>query len=239
MISRFDWQKIKHISHRLLSPTCVLCGTFNLKPRNICEECYKLLPFLDNHCQICAQPMCVTSQNICGRCLSHKPPFSLTHAMFYYQPPITHFIIGLKFQSKLIYAQTLGEFLTEKIEQDWYKSKPLPDLIIPIPLHPKRLLERGFNQAIEIARPIAKKLHIPIEKQGIKRIKYTMPQSNLSASARRKNIANAFKISRNYSNLTIAVLDDVVTTGQTMIEFCKMLKNAGAKEIHVWCCARR
>ena len=92
---------------------------------------------------------------ICGACLKNPPPFDLTHALFPYQPPIMQLIIALKFQHQLSYAQALGEWLTQAIQQGWYRHQPLPDLIIPVPLHPRRLRERGFNQALEIARPIA------------------------------------------------------------------------------------
>lgn len=128
--------------------------------------------------------------------------------------------------------------MTDAIKNHWYADQPLPDLIIPIPLHSQRLHERGFNQALEIARPIAKNLAIPIDYQGIKRIKHTLAQSGLSAKARKQNISQAFAAFRDYSGLSIAVIDDVVTTSHTMMEFCRVLKNQGAAHITVWCCAR-
>lgn len=128
--------------------------------------------------------------------------------------------------------------MTHEIETDWYADKSLPDLIIPIPLHPNRLRERGFNQALEIARPISRKLAIPIDYQGVKRTRHTLAQSGLSAEERKQNISQAFSAFSDYSNLSIAVMDDVITTGHTVMECCRILKMHGAAHITVWCCAR-
>jgi ComF family protein len=114
----------------------------------------------------------------------------------------------------------------------------LPQLIIPMPLHASRLKERGFNQAIEIARPISRTLSIPLDYTGSMRKKSTPAQSGLASSARKSNIKNAFIANRNYDGLAVAVLDDVITTGSTMNEFCHLLQAQGAKTIDVWCCAR-
>lgn len=239
-ISRFSWKKINQFYYKLLPPTCVLCGTFILKPFNLCPPCHASLPILTHKCHICAQPLSFVSDTVlCGRCLKQPPPFDLVHALCAYEPPITHLIVALKFQGKLSYAQTLGELLAEKIGQAWYPSQLLPDVIVPVPLHAKRLRERGFNQALEIARPVAKRLHLPITLHGITRIKHTMPQSHLTANKREQNIARAFAVTHDFKGLTVAVLDDVMTTGHTMIEFCKAIKRNGANNIHVWCCARR
>jgi predicted amidophosphoribosyltransferase len=128
--------------------------------------------------------------------------------------------------------------MCHQIKNVWYSHQTLPDLILPIPLHPIRLKERGFNQAIEIARPISKKLSIPIDTKGPKRIKYTLPQSGLPARQRRKNTCDAFVIQGDYAGLHIAVLDDVITTQHTMWAFCEVLTQAGAVKIDAWCCAR-
>lgn len=147
-------------------------------------------------------------------------------------------ISSLKFQHQLVYAQTLGELLVDKIKI-WYQSQTLPQLIIPVPLHLKRLRERGFNQALEIARPIAKHFSLPIDARSIKRHKQTEPQSVLPARLRTQNLNNAFSTSALFTGLTIAVIDDVITTGATITAFCKKIKQQGAAHIHVWCCAKQ
>jgi len=128
--------------------------------------------------------------------------------------------------------------MTEKIINEWYQEKQLPAAIIPIPLHQNRLKQRGFNQAAEIARPISKALKIPLIVNGLVRFKETQSQSNLGAFERRRNVNNAFRSKKYFKNQDIAVIDDVMTTGNTVYEFCKVLKKQGARRISVWCCAR-
>lgn len=233
----------KHI-HRmfnwLLPRCCVLCGYSGLNSHSFCDQCQIDLPILPHHCQQCAQflPSSAADSLKCGSCLSLPPDFNLTYTLFPYKPPINHLITRLKFQQQLIYARALGELMTERIKTTWYRDRPLPDLIIPVPLHTGRLAERGFNQALEIARPIARALLIPLDYQGVKRIKPTLAQSGLSAEARKHNISQAFSLTGNYQGLTLALIDDVVTTGYTVRECSRLLKKNGAVHIDVWCCAR-
>lgn len=226
------------IFSRLLVPSCILCGQNKHLASFICIPCEKDLPMLMTRCRCCAQKISGSENLICGACQKQPPPFELSYALFPYEPPISKLITALKFHSQLQYANLLGELLLQKIRSDWYKNKPLPDLIIPIPLHHKRLQERGFNQALEIAKPIANALTIPLESLRVQRIKNTRKQSELGAAERYRNMQHAFKVVGNYDNLCIAVLDDVVTTGHTVTEFCQILKQHGAKSIHIWCCAR-
>ena len=225
----------------LLPATCILCGSLTRNTQNICHTCQQDLPILPHGCQQCADFLLssATNDNLkCGNCLKNPPAYDKTYALFPYKPPINHLITKLKFNHQLSHARALGELMTNRIQSLWYVNKPLPDLIIPIPLHPLRLRERGFNQAIEIARPIAKALAIPIDFHGVTRIKHTRAQSGLPAKERKCNLTQAFSLSRNYSNLTVAVIDDVITTGHTVMECCRMIKDHGAKRIDVWCCAR-
>jgi len=221
----------------LLPHLCLLCGYQANCANNLCHACQIRLPSLSNHCLQCAGKR-QTHGAICDACLTTPPPFALTHALFPYQSPITQLIVGLKFKHQLSHALALGELLSERIQSNWYKNEPLPDLIIPVPLHPLRLRERGFNQALEIARPVAKTLSIPLDIHGVARLRHTAAQSGLAALERKRNIAQAFTALRDYSGLNVAVIDDVITTGHTISELCRTLKAAGAKTIHVWCCAR-
>jgi ComF family protein len=228
------WHYLKKMAQWLMPHACIFCGqkTLNI---DVCTPCLNDLPHIENPCKRCSRSL--TGLNLqCGFCLNHRPAYDATHALFSYRPPITKLIMQLKFNHILANARVLGELLTLKIQQEWYVGKPLPDLIIPVPLHTKRLRERGFNQAVEIARPISKKLTLPMH--HCSRIKYTHPQATLLAEERVKNMRGAFLITQDLTNKTVAVVDDVITTGQTINEFCKTLKKAGAKRIDVWCCAR-
>ena len=225
----------KKFMDRFLKSTCILCGGDAVQ--HFCTPCLQDLPILSHHCKRCAKFLPAYSDAHCGSCIQHPPSFDLTFALFPYEPPIVQLIIALKFQAQLSVAEALGVAFASHIEKNFYKNNKLPDLILPMPLHPQRLQERGFNQALEIAKPISRLHAIPIDTTGLKRTKYTQPQSGLRADERKQNIANAFTAYRSYEGLT--VIDDVITTGNTITACCHALKSHGAEKIHVWCVARR
>lgn len=180
---------------------------------------------------------------ICHQCeeILPKNPNLIAHgfenliAPFAYQEPISKLITDLKFNGKLKYAQLLGELLTQKIIQN---AGPLPSLIIPVPLHPKRLKERGFNQSIEIAKVIGKNLRIPIDTESLARIKNTNAQSNLKKQDRQKNLENAFQLNKKIVASHIAILDDVLTTGATIRSLIHTIASQNTPKISTWCCAK-
>lgn len=223
----------------VLPGMCLICGA-NAEKNNVCLACYQDLPILPNSCERCALFLPAhADSNACAFCLKSPPAFEKTFALFPYQAPIGGLIKHLKFKQDLASAKFFSDLLHEKILSTWYKNTSLPQLILPVPLHPLRLKRRGFNQAVEIARPLAKKLGLPLDLFGLKRIKDTAAQSGLSKKLRRMNIKSAFECQQKYGNLCIALIDDVVTTGLTIREISRVLKINGAKTIHVWCCARR
>jgi ComF family protein len=228
------------IGNLLLPRMCILCCYPTQRTTNLCQPCEAELPILTHNCPRCAHFLATEEgPYLCGQCLKKPPPFAATYALFTYTPPITKLILGLKFRKKLVYAAMFSELFYQRITQHWYHSQPLPDLILPVPLHKQRLQERGFNQALEIAKPLAKKLGIPVAKKGLQRIKHTVPQAVLPASARQENVQHAFQVTADFCGLNIAVLDDVMTTGHTLTACCLELKKCGVKSIHIWCCARR
>ena len=227
----------KKLYHWLLPPTCILCHAASKQTLDLCHACTDDLPILLQSCPRCAAIL-TTDGLLCGECLKKPPAFDATYALFSYQTPITKLIMELKFHQKLVHAQLFGKLMTAAIEKRWYYNKTLPDVIIPIPLHPKRLQERGFNQALEIGRPISKALQIPIDILSCQRIKYTQAQAQLVAEKRDQNMKKAFIINRDFTGLSVAVLDDVITTGRTLDEFSKALKAAGACRIDAWTVAR-
>lgn len=227
---------IKKLLSWLLPGTCILCGHLSHREQDLCLSCLKDLPTPQASCQICA--ISLQAEAICGQCLQNTPPFDATFALFDYKEPIDHLLLELKFNQKLMNARLLGELMAEKIQTSWYKTKPLPDVIIPVPLHAQRLIERGYNQALEIARPIKKRCQIPIDITTCQRIKPTAPQATLAAKDRETNVKQAFISNQRWDHYTVAVIDDVMTTGNTMREFCQLLKQKGAKRIDVWCSAR-
>ena len=198
-----------------------MCNDLTHRDRDLCIDCENDLPFLRQ----CAN--------------SHLLPNMRIFALFHYQEPIQELILGLKFGNRLINAKIIADLFADYLAQQ-YEDQAKPQIIIPIPLHHHRLKERGYNQALELARPIAKKLNIPIDSSSAVRIKNTQAQAQLTAKERTQNIKKAFMINfaklRQYKH--IAVLDDVITTGSTATEFCNILFNYGINKIDVFCSAK-
>ena len=157
-------------------------------------------------------------------------------ALFNYQFPIDQLIIEMKFKRKLINAKIFGDLLANHL-CNHYKQHKKPQMIIPVPLHYLRLRERGYNQALELAKQVKKRLKIPIDKANIIRIKNTEPQTLLNAKKRKNNLKHAFKVIKSLPYKHVAIIDDVITTGNTIKELCKSLQQEGIAKIDIWCCA--
>lgn len=230
-----NWLHI--IQKRLLPATCILCGNSGgHAEQDICEPCYQHLPRTVLCCYQCAEILETQSSwpMLCGRCLSHPPAYNRAFAPFIYQGAIRHLITTLKFGANYKNARLLGYLLAEHL----HDIDEQPDCIIPIPLHRSRYRERGFNQSIEIARIVAKELQIPLVLDSCVRHRNTPHQIALPAKQRRKNMKNAFAISKPLSAQHVAIVDDVMTTGTTAHELAVVLKKAGIARVDVWVCAR-
>ncbi|MEY3289651.1 MAG: hypothetical protein RLZZ419_1893 [Pseudomonadota bacterium] len=229
-----NWINI--IQDYLLPPTCILCGNSGFNGHDLCHSCYQRLPKNNRCCYRCAEifETPITSPVLCGRCLSSNPAFDETYAPFIYQGEMRYLITSLKFGAHYKNARLLGLLLSDHLKQ----TAQRPDLIVPIPLHKVRYCQRGFNQAIEIAKTVAKELNIPLDLNSCIRHRDTPHQSALSAKQRRKNIKNAFSIIKPLYAQHIAILDDVMTTGSTAHELAYVLKKAGVDQVDVWVCAR-
>lgn len=223
--------------HCFLPFKCILCNENSERKLDLCIDCEEHLPWLKNTCNYCATPLPYKTKLCCGACLKSPPPFHKICITFSYNQIIKKLITGLKFQKRLIHAHILGNLLANKISLI-YQNDHLPDLILPVPLHKKRLYTRGFNQAIELARPISKKLNLPIDYKSCQRIYNTAAQSDLPKHQRAINVKNAFVVQGNLANLHIALLDDVMTTGHTLTELSRTLYYVGVKRIDVWCSAK-
>jgi ComF family protein len=140
----------------------------------------------------------------------------------------------LKFQHKLHLVKPLAGLLIEQLGE----LHEQPDLLIPVPLHPLRLRQRGFNQSVEITRILAKHYRLPYDWRICQRIKETKAQSELNEKERRRNLSNAFQVCTKVNGSHLVLVDDVITTGATVTELSKLLKKAGAKRIDVWAVAR-
>ncbi len=222
---------VKGVHDWFFPPTCIVCGHGAENERDICSCCSQDLPYLGSACSRCALPL--SGDGICGQCQKQAHDFDDARAVFLYEAPVDHLIHQLKFGHKLYCARLLGGFMA-----DCFAEGDKPDLLLPVPLHRKRLRERGFNQAIELARPVAKRLDIPLIVDLCQRTQNTPPQLGLTAKERRRNLQNVFSVFKSLDGAHVAVIDDVMTTGTTVDALAKALKQAGAGRVSVWVCAR-
>ncbi|WP_232020223.1 ComF family protein [Sulfuriflexus mobilis] len=217
---------------------CLLCGDLHDRPDlDICPGCYHELPWLPAACPRCANPLTDTHTALCGQCQQQMPAFDRTVALFRYQPPLDRLILDLKFHGQLSHARLLGAIMAQHLEHHHRHVRHV-DCLLPVPLHPQRLRERGFNQAIELARPLAKRLGIPIDSQHCQRQRPTHGQSALPLSKRAANIRNAFAVNPPPHWQHVAIIDDVMTSGHTVNALAMALKRQGVEEVSVWCCCR-
>lgn len=212
---------------------CALCA--KVSPQSICPACLdRYFTRSGTHCRICAEKLTGKQPGLlCGDCLKNPPAFDRIITAADYEPPVDQLVQSLKFGGRLAMAPLFASLIARAVSQ--CKDLLLPDILAPVPLAAKRLSERGFNQALEIARPLSRQLHIPLIPSLITRTRETAPQSLTTLAERRKNVRQAFAIGKPFlsrlQNRHIAIVDDVLTTGQTMGEIARLLKQAGAASV--------
>ena len=206
---------------------CLLCGMAN--PETICADCERQffsIPVV--RCLRCATPL-NQSDRYCGQCMSHPPAFSHTITACDYRAPVDQLVLSLKFHHRLAAAPALAKQIALAVT----KSESRPEMLIPVPLSSSRLAQRGFNQSLEIARPLARLMHRPLFPQLLHRTRDTTPQTLLHPDQRHANIVDAFipdeATKDKIRNRHIGVVDDVMTTGATLNEIAACLKRHGAR----------
>lgn len=182
-------------------------------------------------CPRCAIP--TPAGQVCGACLKHPPAFTYSLAAYSYAFPVDQLIQALKYQKRLAIAPLLGDALAQAVE-----ARPRPDFLVPMPLHPARLRQRGFNHATEIAREIAHRLNLPMNLDTCQRVRDTPPQVALAYTQRRRNVRDAFSCRGDVTGKRIALIDDVMTTGTSLDELAHTFIKAGALEVETWVVAR-
>lgn len=221
---------INSAANALLPQDCFLCAA-RAGDCLLCPACVAGLPRLTpERCPLCALP--TPGAAVCGACLKQAPHFDATQAVFRYEFPLDRLIQSLKYAHRLAGADFLGRELAQL-------SLPVrPDLILPVPLAPERLAERGFNQALELARPLARLLGVPLETRHIHRRRNTAPQASLPWKERKQNIRHAFECEIDLTGKSVLVVDDVMTTGATLDELARTLKQHGAVRVENFVVAR-
>tara|TARA_R110002074_G_scaffold145034_1_gene293165 strand:+ start:37373 stop:38107 length:735 start_codon:yes stop_codon:yes gene_type:complete len=213
--------------------TCFICNQPGHHGIDLCDACLAELPRIEQACTIC-NIVLTTDSSICGRCLKKTPYFDRITTPYRYHGTARFLIQSLKFQAKHSCAKIMGELMARHIKTLDKK----PDALVSAPLHPKRLAARGFNQSDFISQWLQRELQIPLLHQPLKRVINTSSQASLNAAERRKNIRNAFRYQAKGDFRSIAIIDDVVTTGSTANEMAKTLKKAGVERVEVWAFAR-
>lgn len=228
----YQWLISNH--SRWLPQACLLCGQTS-HSQSLCTDCQRDLPRFTNSCPQCGLPLPhLTSPAMCGHCLQQPPHYDRVISSFAYAPPVSQLVSKLKFQGEILQARLLGEFLLETVQS----ADSQAQAILPVPLHKRRLRQRGFNQALEISRPLSKGLGIPLLLQSIDRLRDTLPQSEQNASQRAANVRGTFRLKQPLDYRHIAIVDDVMTSGHTVNEIARQLRASGVEQIEVWCVAR-
>lgn len=218
---------------------CWLCDMpLAISHWGICSCCRAHLPYPASLCPRCALPA-ATEACICGRCLLRPPPWSAIVCITGFEPPLSNLIHKLKFQNRPAVANALSRLLLLRILAARDQRRIiLPDLILSVPLHRRRLQKRGYNQSALIALALARWLGCTYCQSGLSRLRATTAQRQLSAALRKANLRSAFRVEVPVKGLRIALVDDVVTTGSTIAEICQRLAEQGAADVQIWCLCR-
>lgn len=221
----------RQLGAAVLPQDCFLCGAAS-GDELLCCACGSDLPRLPAlRCPVCALP--TPQGETCGACLKSPPHFDATLACFSYAFPVDRLVQALKYRHRLAVSGYLANALRA--------ASPPPvsaDLLLALPLSAQRLRQRGFNQALEIARPLARHLGLPLPVDGYRRVVDTAPQASLPWKERHKNMQGAFECDLDFSGKAVIVVDDVMTTGATLNEFARTLKKHGAAKVINWVVAR-
>jgi ComF family protein len=234
---------LEFVQFWLLPPVCIGCGAQGEPRLDLCRPCEQALVLVENPCPACALPLPpgTAPGAICGVCLTKGSPVSRTIAPFAWDMPVAGYIARFKYQGKCQYGKVLCSLLAAHLDKR-YPALTLPDALVPVPLHPKRLKERGFNQARLLADQLGHKLGIPVHHDLVRRTRHTPPQQGLGARERRRNLGHAFNVPHTVPPQIrcIAIIDDVCTTMTTAGTIARLLQRHSPHrlEIHVWALAR-
>lgn len=221
----------------LLPLRCLVCADPGDGGRDLCAACHRELPWNHSACARCALPLPRPAPR-CGLCLAGRPPQAATRAVFRYAPPLDRLLPRLKFHGDLAAGRLLAQLMAEGLAKS-LAAAPRPAALVPVPLHRGRLRQRGYDQALELARPLARSLALPLLADRLLRQRATAPQSELDARARQRNVRGAFALAPGPAlPAHVALVDDVMTTGATLAEAARLLRRAGVARVELWVVAR-
>lgn len=227
----YNWLKNKQ--------PCLLCDEPSDSANSLCVSCESELPWLGARCQVCALPLPHAGLT-CGGCLKRPPRFDRVEAPWRYAFPVDSLITRFKHQAKWPLGRLLGELLSQHLLHSFAEGLARPDLLLPVPLAERRQRLRGFNQAALLAQWLGEQLHLPLQQHWLQRVIDTPAQQQLDAATRKRNLRRAFALApkSQVSGLHLALVDDVLTTGATAESLARLLKQAGAARVDIYCLAR-
>jgi len=229
--SSFSASLCKNLVNWLAPKTCQLCDSKLVLSETICcESCYPKLPFQYHCCTRCGQALS-PSTDLCGRCLRKPPPFDACFCAFRYEEPINLLIRKYKYAEHPELGKDLAKLLYREIVEN---QLDLPELLVPVPLHKSRLRSRGFNQSLILARELSTLLNLPYCNKTIEKHRPTEAQATKTLKARQSNVRGSFRMRSLPDAKSIAIIDDVYTTGATAAEMTKILKRNGVDYVQVW-----
>ena len=225
--------------YKLLPGRCVICKGHSHRQIDLCQDCENELPTSPSPCMQCGMAnLTISTQNrVCGACIAHKPSFDRTFCAFTYISPVNLLIKEFKNGHNLVFGKVMSQVLAKKYKATLV-NRPAPHLLLPVPLHKNRLKLRGFNQAAEIAQVVGDACDIKTNTRACSRSKDTADQKSLPAHLRKDNVAQVFRLNRNFNGYRIAIVDDVITTGSTVTALAELLRQKGASSIEVIALAR-
>ena len=223
----------RHLRQFVLPWHCLLCGAPGVEGMDLCADCAAELPRNLSCCARCALPLALPAA-LCGHCQKRLPIWDAAWAPFRYGWPLDRLEARYKFDGDLAAGRVLSTL--------WqHEPRPLglPEVMLVVPLHVGRLRRRGYNQALELAKPVARACGVPLRVDVLQRVRPTQAQTELDARARRHNVQGAFALATGVTlPRHVAVFDDVMTTGATLGECARVLKRAGVQTVDVWALAR-
>jgi len=224
---------LDQLRHFILPLRCLLCGDAGAHGLDLCAACAAELPRNRACCARCALPLPAPAA-LCGQCLRRPPPWQAAWAPFRYGWPLDRLESRFKFGADLAAGRVLAT-----LWQREPRPPSLPPALLVVPLHRQRLRQRGYNQALELARPLARALGVPLHGDALRRVRPTGAQTERDAADRRRNVRGAFAVREGTAlPAHVALLDDVMTTGATLAEATRVLRRAGVRRVEVWALAR-
>jgi ComF family protein len=232
---------------RILNPLaphcCEICKLPSERALRLCSDCQASVFLFNRHCcPRCALPLEGTGAvRECGRCLQQEPVFERTIAPCLYQPPLDKLINGVKHNRDVTLIPVLVELMVTDVESRLFEQGA-PDCLLPMPLHWRRQLRRGFNQAELLAQRLARHPRLQAWNLRVERLcsrrRATPPQQGLDRLQRQRNLRNAFGCKHLLNGQHLVIVDDVLTTGASVNQLASLLRDSGAARVDVWCCAR-